>query len=454
MRRTWVAITGGLASLVALAAASPVNGQVLTVERAVQIALEKSTPAIQAEASVLDARGGLYGSYSGILPHLSANYYRDGRWITHSVGNESFSGVVPPPVHQYDYQAYSTTPQLAATWSVLDLSALSAWRGAGAGLKAAQLNRQASRNDLALSVRRQFYLVVQNIWIARVNTEAARLARDDERRVRSLFEVGSVPRSDLLQAQVRTARAELDSIISHQLVIVLRINLANAIGVREQELGELDTTLTRERQAYDRATLLAEATGSRPDLQAADAEARSASHDLRSANLLRVPYVTVGGAAAFETKSNSSFDVDDGTGRQPTSTRSETDRVLSGRLALNWNIFSGFATEGRIASARARKLRAEDTRDALRRSLESEVDQALLAYNEANERDRVASRARESAEENLNLIQQKYNVGSATILDLIDAQVQLQRSRSDRVTALTLIRAAEAQINRVRGRAE
>jgi outer membrane protein TolC len=54
----------------------------------------------------------------------------------------------------------------------------------------------------------------------------------------------------------------------------------------------------------------------------------------------------------------------------------------------------------------------------------------------------------------VKLTQQKYNVGSATILDLIDAQVQLQRARSQGVAALATIRVAEATLDRARGRAE
>jgi outer membrane protein TolC len=57
----------------------------------------------------------------------------------------------------------------------------------------------------------------------------------------------------------------------------------------------------------------------------------------------------------------------------------------------------------------------------------------------------------ESARENLNLVQQKYNVGSATILDLIDSQVSLLRAASELVSALADIRIAEAAVDRVRG---
>ena len=99
-------------------------------------------------------------------------------------------------------------------------------------------------------------------------------------------------------------------------------------------------------------------------------------------------------------------------------------------------------------------VRARETRDALVRNLEGEVRQVLLGYQEAVEREALGRRTVESASENLNLVQQKYNVGSATILDLIDSQVQLQRAQSDLVSALADIRVAEAAVERVRGKSE
>jgi len=107
-----------------------------------------------------------------------------------------------------------------------------------------------------------------------------------------------------------------------------------------------------------------------------------------------------------------------------------------------------------VASARAGLIRARDSRDALVRNLEGEVRETLLSYQEAIEREALAGRAVAAAAENLNLVQQKYNVGSATILDLINAELQLQRSQSDLVSALADIRVAEAAVERVRGAGE
>jgi len=131
-----------------------------------------------------------------------------------------------------------------------------------------------------------------------------------------------------------------------------------------------------------------------------------------------------------------------------------TDRQYQGAVALNWDILNGLQNSARNAQAKARLLRAQESRDALSRNLEADVHQALNTYRLAIERQSVARSSFESATENLKLTQQKYNVGSTTILDLIDAQVSLARADADRVSALAAMRIAEAQLNRVRGKNE
>jgi outer membrane protein TolC len=463
--RKWVSLV--LVLCVSLTfGAGRASSQVLTADGAVKVALEKSSQAVQAEANVLDARSGLYGANSRMLPHLSASLARSGTWIDHSLGSEVLGGQVTLPRNIYDNQSYQTAPTLSGLWNVLNLSAIQGRRSASSGLDAARFLRSSDRNDLALEVRRQFYAVVSAIQTVRVNVEALRLARDNERRVRALFEVGSVSKSDVLRAQVQTAQGELDSLTSNHNVFVQRIGLANLMGIPETELGAVDTVLAVNIQDYQLSEILAEAEQARPDIKAAEAGVRAAKSEISSARFRRLPYVTVDGSATFNGRQNSSFElpplvlqpdsslVEDPSRRLSQSSRRESDRVLSARVALNWDFFDGMATDAANASARARLLRAEENRDALRRNLQGEVQRVLQAYRESVEADKVATRALESAAETVNLTQQKYNVGSATILDLIDAQVQLQRARSQRVAALTTIRIAEAAIDRVRGRGE
>ena len=429
------------------------HAEPLTADSAVRLALQRNAQIIGADASVLEARSGLYGSMTGLLPSVRGSVARSNSVMSRNQtsGVDFFGGVPFPYSNTIDQESHATTPSVSGSWPLLNLSNWSGYSSNRNALRAAQQDRQAVRNDVALQVRQEFYEVVKAVRLGQVAAGALRLARDDERRVRALFEVGSVSKSDLLKAQVRTAQSELDSLNAHQNTVAQRVALAELLGLREADMAPVDTVLSVQPRTYDEGALLAEAEQHRPDVLAAGKGLVAARASLNSARFGRLPYVTATGLMQFHTKSRGVTTVQ---GTVLPSLRSQTDRFVAATIAVNWDVFDGLATDSRIASARARVLRAEETSAALTRNLQSDVEQALLAYREALERDRVARRALESATENLKLTQEKYNVGSATILELIDAQVQLQRAQSDGVSALAAIRVAEAQIDRVRGRAE
>jgi outer membrane protein TolC len=126
-------------------------------------------------------------------------------------------------------------------------------------MRSARSRRLATRNDVVLATKRQFYEVVKAVKLADVATGALKLSRDDERRVRALFEVGSVSKSDLLKAQVRTAQSELDSLTADQTVTAQRIVLAQQLGIAESTMGEIDTLLTFQAGTFDEGQVLDEA---------------------------------------------------------------------------------------------------------------------------------------------------------------------------------------------------
>jgi outer membrane protein TolC len=432
-------------------AAAPGRAATLTADDAVKVALDKSGLVIGARAGVLSARGSVYSAYGGVLPNVSATLSRSEARSSNETGSLSFAGS-PVPIAPNDSRSNSTAPSISVSWGVLQPAA---WRNVSAARqnsKSARYQLDATRNDVALGVRRQFYEVVKAIKLAEVAESSLQLSRDDERRVKAMFEVGSVSKSDLLKAQVRSAQSELSLLQARQAVTVQRIELARQMGVEEGSMGDVDTLLTAEVKTFDEAALLAEAASKRPDLIAAEASLGAARASHGAARLGRLPYVTANGSASFNPKTNFT-NTDRNTGIEE-SGETKTDRDLRGQVALRWDIFSLGTVDARIASSKATLLNAQEERDALRRNLASEVRQAILAYHEAAESQTAAQRGLESATENLKLTQEKYNVGSATILELIDAQVQLETAKSDLVRALAAMRVAEAQINRVRGQSQ
>jgi outer membrane protein len=464
---SWKGQTAGVVVIAALLVswAGSAVAQTLTVDQAVQKALERNIGIVGAEAGLDEARSAQYSALAGVLPNASLSASRSGFWQKDRTGTQVFGGFVIPTLKS-DLEQYSTSPTFNASWQVLNLASLTGVSASRAGVRAAEQRRQAARNDVSYATRQKFYNVVKAIKTSEVNSNALGLARDEERRVRALFEVGSVSKSDLLQAQVRTAQSELDSLVSHNQVIVQRIVLSDQMGIPESEMGAVDTSLTTTFQNYDEAKILEEAGQNRPDISASEAEYHAAKASLRAANFRRLPYVSLSGSAVLKPRSTFRVETfEEFTDTTQTTTRpispsivqtgsSENNLQYSAAIALNWNIFDGFATDAGIASARARVLRARSSLEQLQRNLAGEVQQTLLTYREASEGLLVAERALESAEESHKLIEQKYNVGSATILELINAQVQLQRAANDEVSARAAIKVAEAAIARVRGRNE
>ncbi|MBI1799123.1 MAG: TolC family protein [Candidatus Eisenbacteria bacterium] len=459
MRTTLRAAAVLAAASMTMTAGSPSRAETLSADRAVQIALRHSPDVVNAGASVLDAKGGVYGAYSGVLPHVSASVARDNNVASGILSPIVINGIPTGGTFVQDRESHGTTPGISGSWSVLNLSSIEGLSSAKSSLRAAKQRLASSRNDIAFNTRRQFYEAVKSVHLAGVANFALHLARDNERRVRALFEVGSVSRSDVLKAQVNTAQSELDSVSAEQAVLVQRVALASVIGLEEGKLGEIDTVLSVQDHDYDEAALLAEAGRNRADLQAAEISVRAAQASKMAARLARVPYLTVSGGYEINVNSRSASTVEP-PGNPPFANpgvegfNSSTDRQSSVRLALNWDFIDGLSSDARNASASAQLERAIAARDALKRNLASDVHQALVAYHDGLAQGEVAKRGLDSASENLKLTQQKYNVGSATILDLVDAQVQLERAANNRVTAAAAIRVAEAQVDRVRGKQE
>jgi len=180
---------------------------VLTADQAVQFALKNSSSAIAAKANVLSARGGVQGAYAGVLPHVSLNVSRSGSQTDQLSQQQFFASTVGIPYHSIHDYRYSTTPALNGTWNVLNLSSLSNLSSAKHDLQSFEHSERAARNDVALDTKRLFYEVVKAIKLEDVASATVKLSRDNEKRVRALFEVGSVSRSDVLRAQVNTSQS-------------------------------------------------------------------------------------------------------------------------------------------------------------------------------------------------------------------------------------------------------
>ncbi len=429
---------GGAALVVALlafSAGAPAFAQgddalrgVVTAEEAVRRALERNHDILSARENIESAAGRRNQAVQRYLPSLGAGIdYR--RSIDNRV---NFGSGISFDVNP---DQYTTTYSLSQT--LIDWGAYKSIQAANRGLGATKLDFAQARADLVLATKQQYYALLRAQLLADVADSALVVSQQDLRRVESLFELGMVARGDVLKAKVRLSQSQLDVISNRNLLVVERARLARLMGQDPNDQLAASRSVATTPVEVDSAAVFEEALANRPDLKAAQASLASANASVGAARAGYLP--TLRGSFSYS--------------HQDTALTLSGDRTRTGALSFDFPLFSSlWGTRGAIQQSQAAANQARYALARKRLDVAVEVREAVSGARQANEGLLVAEDQVASAEEDLKLSQEKYNVGSGTILELIDAQVALQRARSNYVQALTQVRISEANLERVRGR--
>ncbi len=307
----------------------------------------------------------------------------------------------------------------------------------------ALLNHQTVIADALRDVRVTYYDVLMAQQQIAVQEASLKLLQQELDETTNRFQAGTVPRFNVLRAEVEVANARPRLIRSRNSFRIAKDNLAHLLGENiptgtdELPLQLTDRLETRPQEiALDRA--IAQALERRTELAA-----------LRTAEALRGENI-VNAKSGYKP----SVQVFAGYGSKSSQFSSDLTDELHGWEAgaqLSWNIFDGFLTRGRVQEAEALRTRArEEITDAMRR-VELEVRTAYSAFVEAREVLASQEKVRESAEESLRLANARVDAGAATQLDVLNAQTALTEARSTQVQARHDYSVAQARLERAVG---
>src|SRR5437588_335575 len=115
-------------------------------------------------------------------------------------------------------------------------------------------------------------------------------------------------------------------------------------------------------------------------------------------------------------------------------------------------IWTGGAREIAISSARVNRDVARAAREDVERAARRDVTEAYETYTTARDNYALSIRALATAAENFRVPDQRYRGGAATILDPVDAQVQLTPAGADVVQTRYSTRLALAGLEAIVGR--
>ncbi len=292
------------------------------------------------------------------------------------------------------------------------------------------------------TVRTQFYQVALNRALIGVQEQSIRLLESQLQDQQNRFEAGTVPRFNVLQAQVALSNQRPELFTARNNLRIAQLQLAKTLGLafdpRRGESPPLEIVgdLTYAPRQMPLAQAIEVATERRAFLKQQRAAIFSQRDQIRIALAGYLPTVRASGGYEFQ---SSPF--------------SDNIRDVSSGYTVgatgNWPIFDGFQTAGRVKQARAALATAEINYDDAVRQVELEVQQAFSNLQQGSELIRSQTENVGQADEALRLASARLSAGAGTQLEVLNSRVEVTRAQSVRLQALFSYASAQAEFDRV-----
>jgi outer membrane protein len=403
--------------------------------------------ALQQNATILKARNDLEASYGIVvqtraiaLPQLTANsQYKD----TDRHYIEGFPNTAPSPD-----QNWNANVQLVQT-IYQGGKLLAAVKAARVTKEQALAQYQATLQDTLLLVRLAYYdilLAAEQIIVNQASVNLLQKELDDQQR---RYDAGTVPHFNVLRAKVSVANARPPLIEAQNNYRIAKNTLCNLLGYNlPREIWEnIPLNLTDGLDAapfqINLPDAIQQALSDRPELVALRKTEELQRLGITDARSGYHPQVQVFAGYSWI---NEQFNANN--------TTPALNQYLDGWNAgaqMSWSIFDGLLTHGKVVQAKALYAKSQTAVDEELRNVELEVRTSYSDFLKAQEVLESQKTVLEEAEESLREANARFDAGTGTQLDVLDAENQLTQARSTNVQALHDYDAARARFERAIG---
>jgi TolC family type I secretion outer membrane protein len=411
------------------------KGEMLNLERCVEIALVKNPSIIAArntvdvsESRVGQAKSNYYpqinwtSGYSRISPATSRSFSTSGAVTTGSSGSSSSA-----------FDEYTSGATLSQ--NIYDFGRTSSQ------VKIQSLNFDSSRSDLRnitdqviFTVRQAYYGVVQAKYNRMVVEDTVKQTQQHLEQAKGFFDVGTKPKFDVIKAEVDVSNAKLNLIRAENDLRIAVVNLNNAMGVPEAPEYTLYENMSFEKYEITFEDALAKAYENRPDVKSVVAKRQAAETSVESAKTNYYPFLT--GNASYNWAGGRIDQMENG---------------WSVGAALSFPLFSGFLTKYQVEEAKANLNVLRANEESLRQTVFLEVQQAYLNLRAAEEAIPTAKLGVEQARENFEIANGRYAAGVGNPIEVTDAEVLLANARLAHIQALYADKVAQASLEKAMG---
>ncbi len=409
--------------------AEPSPEPVVTLEEAVELAQRHSPTLAQREGAVRTSESGERVQLGAFLPSLSLS-----------------SGASLSSTERFNPQTNTTVSGSSDSYSAglsASVDVFTAGRR-GAQLRQARANTDAAqaavieqRFAVALQAKQTFFNVLRAEELIRL--AEARVVRADQAQAAAerRMAVGSGTRSDVLRAQLERNQARQAVLQAQSQRRSAAYMLGALVGMEGPVAARYDGPTGPTPLALTDAELIALATGQSPAVRTAEASMLASEAGLRSSRTQYFPTLRASGGYDWFNQ-----DAAFAGGRTSWSTR----------LSLSYPLFNNFSREDANERARVQVDVSRTQVESARRQARADLEGVLTSLRLAEEQITLAQEAVEVATEDLRVVEERYRLGAATSIDLLQSQAALVQTENDLVTARYDYLVARAQLEALVGR--
>ncbi len=433
------------------------NGEVWSLERCIDHALENNLDVRIQRLHQARADHDLTQSYVNLLPAINAgtnfgfNYGRSIDQVTNEIYTERIGS-----------QSLSATGNLTLFAGFRTINNI---RYNLARQTAFRYNTESMENDLILTIANAYLQILYLEDMLEVAAEQLKLSREQTERTRILLQGGTVSRRDLLEMEA----VEAEELVRHtniqnnlnlaylELIKLLELDPVDPFSVQRPNMDVSEFVfLYNPTEVFEKALLI------EPSLLAAKYRISMAEKGLAIVNGERIPTISLSTSlgsrysAAYKLPVNNNENSKTVVSRQggsfanakspngdaplmetvPYRDQLTENYARSAFITLSIPIFNQFQTRARIQHARIdldqARMNYEQTRNNLSRIIHQAHADALAAYEAYNSN----TKALEASRESYNYAEQGYSLGRVSTIELNEAKARLNRAEINLIQAM------------------
>lgn len=288
-------------------------------------------------------------------------------------------------------------------------------------------NVEVTEELIKANIYKVYYqLVASRTQIAILDANILRL-QQLEKDTKALYQNGFAEKLDQDKVSIQLTNLQTEKLKAQNSIEIGYLGLKTLIGMRPQDTLELTDKITDNQLEGDILSDTAFRYGDRKEFQYLELARKLNEYNIRRYQLSYLPTLNLtGGYNKNAQRSTFDFFAKGG------------DWFTTSFLGLNlsFQLFNGFARDARLAKSRIELRQTNYQIDNLKKTIDSEIEQARLNFITAQNTLKFQKKNMELAEKVYSQTRKKYEVGTGSSIEISAAQTDLITAQNNYMSAL------------------